>query len=91
MNSFPHLAAQMETEMITRDSIGWNETGLNGQRDDTGGYNALQKRGIKQAKSCGTLMRTLIQFRGGIQREGGKSVSRTAVASGKNKVRAICS
>lgn len=58
MNSFPHLAKQMKTEMITRDSVkGWNETGLNGQRDDTSGYNTLQKRGIKQAKLCGTLKR----------------------------------
>lgn len=44
----------------------------------------------EQAELCGTLKRILIQFCGDIHR-GDKSVSRTAVASGKNKVRAIYS
>lgn len=86
------LPTNEDTEMITRDFVKeWSETGLNGQRDVTSGYNTLQKRGVKQAKFCGSSKRILIRFHGGIQREGGKSVSRTAVASGKNKVRAIYS
>lgn len=78
--------------MTTRDSIKqFNEAGLNDQADNRRAYNILQKTGIKEVKLCGTLKRILIWFHGDIQRGGDKSMSRTAVAIGKNKVRAIYS